>query len=152
VTCVSTKLTVRAGVLLRLDVERAWALAVDWPRQREWILATSTSGGHGLGATVTGWTGIGPVGFTDPMEITQWLPPARCTLTHLGKVVRGEGVFEVLPRGDAAEFRWTERIELPLPAVIGRPVAAAVVAPLTRLGLAWSLRRFARLAADASTR
>ncbi len=180
---VTTKLTVRAGVLVGLDAGRVWDLAVDWTRQREWILATTTTGGHGLGATVTGRTGFGPIGFTDPMEITEWAPPVRCTLTHLGKVVRGQGMFEVLPSGDrlrgevpsgdvpsgdvssgdvpsrdvssggrlrgdagGVEFRWTERIELPLPPAIGKLVAAALIAPLTRLGLAWSLRRFARLA------
>ena len=144
-----TRLTVRAGVALAADQASVWNLVVDWARQGEWILATSTEGGHGLGATVTGRTAIGPVGFTDPMIITEWSPPNRCTVTHLGPLVRGSGEFEVLPLavgGGGAEFRWTERIELPLPRGIGRLVAAVVLGPLARLGLGWSLRRFARLA------
>ena len=121
-------------------------------------MATRAEGGHGLGAKVTGWTGIGPIGFTDPMRITDWDPPRRCTVTHLGTVVRGSGTFEVLPRDgrdgtgrshfpEFSEFRWTEVIELPLPlpAALARLVATALVGPAARAGLGWSLRKFARL-------
>jgi hypothetical protein len=146
---VATKLTVTAGVVVRADQKRVWDLVVDWPRQREWILATVTEGGHGIGAKVTGRTGFGRLRFADPMEITEWVPPCRCTVTHLGKVVRGSGVFEVRPRQDAdgCELRWSEAIELPvqLPPALARLVAAALIGPITRVGLGWSLRRFARL-------
>ena len=115
------------------------------------MLATRTEGDHGLGAKVIGWTGIGPIRFADPMEISEWVPPSRCKVTHLGKVVRGHGVFEVAPRAEAggSQFCWTEVIELPapLPQALGRLVAAALIGPITRVGLGWSLRRFARLAA-----
>ena len=141
----ATQLTVAAGVVVDVVPQRLWDLAVDWSMQHEWIWATRVHGGHGLGAKVVGWTGIGPVGFTDTMVITEWDPPRRCTVTHVGKIVRGSGVFEVLPRGDRAEFRWTERIEIPLPAPFGR-LAAAAVGPVARVGLGWSLRRFAALA------
>ncbi|HET9894893.1 MAG TPA: SRPBCC family protein [Streptosporangiaceae bacterium] len=150
-----TRLTLRAGVAVAADPVRVWDLVVDWHRQHEWILATSTEGGHGLGAKVTGRTALGPIGFTDPMIITEWSPPNRCIVNHLGPVVRGSGEFEVVPlavggAGAAspwAEFRWTERIDLPLPRGLGKLVVAAVVGPLARLGLGWSLRRFARVAA-----
>jgi len=142
----SPSLTVRAGVTVQASQQRVWDLAVDWPRQQEWIWATRTSGGHGRGASVTGWTGIGPVGFADTMEITGWDPPRRCTVTHTGRVVRGYGVFEVRPRGDLSEFRWTEHVELPvpLPPALAR-LALAALAPAARLGLGSSLARFARL-------
>jgi len=146
-----TRLTVSAGVVVQADQERVWALALDWSRQREWIWATTVDGGQGLGAHVSGRTGIGPLGFTDPMLITHWDPPRRCTVTHLGRLVRGDGVFEVTQVADGGqprtEFTWTERIELPLPPALGRPLAAAVIAPAARLGLGSSLRRFARLLA-----
>jgi hypothetical protein len=137
------------------DPYRVWQLAVDWSRQQDWIWATRTAGGHGLGATVTARTGVGPIGFTDPMLITEWDPPRRCAVTHTGSIVRGKGVFEVLPSGVGSEFRWTERILLPEPR--GGPVPPAVLAGLTRIayaliatiaraGLGSSLIRFARLA------
>ncbi|MDA8320889.1 MAG: SRPBCC family protein [Actinomycetota bacterium] len=140
-----TNLTVAAGVVVDAAPDRLWELAVDWSRQSEWIWATRVDGGHEAGATVVGWTGIGPVGFTDTMVITEWDPPRRCTVTHVGKVVRGTGIFEVVPRGARAEFRWTERIQLPLPPLLGRP-AALVAGPVARIALESSLRRFARLA------
>jgi hypothetical protein len=139
-----THLTVAAGVVVRAAPEQVWEVAMDWSRQHEWIWATRVDGGRGLGAAVNGWTGVGPIGFTDTMVITQWDPPWRCAVTHTGRVVRGSGVFEVHPRGDLSEFRWAERIELPLPPALVR-LAGAVIGPVARLGLGSSLRRFARL-------
>lgn len=150
-------LIVTAGVTVRASPERVWEMALDWPRQREWIWATRTIGGHGQGATVTARTGFGPAGFTDTMLITEWDPPRHCTVIHTGAVVRGEGILEVRPRGEGrTEFRWTERILLPEPledlippkalATVTR-LAYALIAPLARVGLGSSLARFARLAA-----
>jgi hypothetical protein len=153
---VSASLSITAGVTVAADPRRVWDLAVDWSAQREWIWATTTSGGQGLGATVTARTGVGRVGFTDTMLITEWDPPRRCTVSHTGRVVRGEGVFEVLPRGGGSELRWTERILLPDALVALVPAAVlpafsrlafAVIAPAARAGLGYSLIRFARLVA-----
>jgi hypothetical protein len=152
---VPASLTIAAGVTVAADPGRVWSLAVDWAMQRDWIWATRTSGGQGQGAIVTARTGFGPVGFTDTMLIAEWEPPRRCVVTHTGKLVRGEGVFEVLPRDGRSEFRWTERIVLPegvtgmVPAPI-RPgftrIAFAIIAPLARAGVGSALIRFARLA------
>jgi hypothetical protein len=156
---VPASLTITAGVTIAADPDRVWQLAVDWSRQRDWIWATRTTGGHGLGATVTARTGAGPVAFTDTMLITEWDPPRRCTVTHTGRIVRGHGVFEVLPRDGRSEFRWTESILLPGPLVGLVPpdmvgafarIAYAVVAPIARAGLGSSLVRFARLAEAAT--
>ncbi len=144
-------LEVTARVLVRADPERVWRLAMNWSRQREWIWATRASGGSGVGAQVVARTAVGPAGFDDTMVITEWDPPRRCVVRHTGKVVRGLGVFEVLPRGPVSEFRWTEQIDLPLSSggPLGRwvvvPAGRFLVAPLTRMLLTSSLRRFARL-------
>jgi len=126
------------------EPEATWRAAVDWSRQREWIWATRVSGGHGTGAEVTGRTGVGPIGFTDPMVITEWDPPRRCVLKHTGRVVRGTGVFEVVPHGPGSQFRWTEHLQLPVPPAVGR-LAGLVVTPIAEWALRSSLRRFARL-------
>jgi hypothetical protein len=157
---VPASLTIVAGVTLAADPGRVWNLALDWATQRDWMWATRTSGGQGQGAVVTARTGFGPVGFTDTMLITEWDPPRRCVVTHTGNVVRGEGVFEVMPREGRSEFRWTERIVLPesvvglVPAPI-RPaftlIAFAVIAPLGRAGMGSALIRFARLATSQGT-
>jgi uncharacterized protein YndB with AHSA1/START domain len=143
-----TPLRIAAQVTVDAEPGRVWRAAVDWPRQREWIWATRVRGGHGAGAQVTGWTGIGPVGFADPMVITEWDPPHRCVVTHTGRVVRGTGTFEVSPAGSGSRFHWTEDVQLPLPPPLGR-VAGWLAAPVAAWGLRSSLRRFARLFAPA---
>jgi carbon monoxide dehydrogenase subunit G len=139
-----TTLQVAAEVTVDAEPEQVWRTALDWSRQHEWIWATRVRGGQGTGAEVIGWTGIGPVGFTDPMVITDWDPPRRCVVTHTGRIVRGTGIFEVAPRGSRSEFRWTEHLELPVPPAVGR-LAGMVIAPLAEWGLRSSLRRLARL-------
>jgi carbon monoxide dehydrogenase subunit G len=139
-----TDLQVAAQVAVDAPPEQVWRAVVDWPRQHEWIWGTRVQGGHGVGAEVTGRTGIGPVGFTDTMVITEWDPPRRCTVRHTGAIVRGTGVFEVAARGPGSEFRWAEYLQLPVPPALGTLVAG-VIRPIARWGLRSSLRRFARL-------
>jgi hypothetical protein len=125
-----------------------WHAVTDWAGQGEWMLGTRvrpTSGGDGrrLGATLEAFTGVGPIGVTDRMEIVEWTPPRRCVVRHLGRVVRGEGVFEVLPHGaERARFVWSELLDLPLGRLgtLGWPL----VRPVFRAGMAYSLRRMER--------
>jgi carbon monoxide dehydrogenase subunit G len=139
-----TPLRIAAEVTVDAGPELIWRTAVDWPRQHEWIWGTRVSGGHGTGAKVIGRTGIGPIGFTDRMVITEWDPPRRCVLRHTGRVVRGTGTFEIAPRGSRSEFRWIEQIQLPVPPPVGVLAGRAIV-PIAEWGLRSSLRRFARL-------
>ena len=139
-----TPLEIAARVTVAAEPAATWRAAVDWPRQREWIWATRVSGGHGTGAEVTGRTGIGPIGFTDPMVITEGDPPRRCVLKHTGRVVRGTGIFEVAPHGPGSQFRWVEHLQLPVPPAVGR-LAGPVITPVAEWALRSSLRRFARL-------
>ena len=99
------------------DAERVWQAVTDWSRQHEWIWATRVHGGQGVGAAVTGRTGLGLVGFTDTMVITEWDPPRRCVVEHTGRLIRGAGIFEV--RAGQPEFR----------VQLDRAVAAAVAGP-----------------------
>ncbi|MGO9083041.1 MAG: SRPBCC family protein [Streptosporangiaceae bacterium] len=145
------KLVVTAGVLVPASPQQVWDLAMDWSRQHEWIWATQVRGGAAVGERVEARTALGPVGFTDTMVITQWDPPRRCVVRHTGTVVRGEGIFEVVERAGGSEFRWTEKLDLPVSSAgaLGRrvvlPAALVLVAPPARIGLGSSLRRFARL-------
>jgi carbon monoxide dehydrogenase subunit G len=148
-----SSLEVSAGTRVRATPERVWEVAMDWSRQGEWIPVTRVHGGTGVGAQVVARTGIGPVGFTDTMIITEWDPPRRCVVRHTGKVVRGSGIFEVIPHGELTEFRWTELVDLPLPAALQRGTAEQAaqflgrraVVPVTRRSLQYALTRFARL-------
>lgn len=144
----------RVEIIARVQVpqpqERVWRAVVDWASQAEWMLATRVHGDHGPGAPVVARTGIGPVGFTDTMVITEWDPPRRCVVRHTGRVVRGDGVFEVVPAGAGSEFRWTERVDLPLGAA-GR-WGWRLARPLAQRGMDLSLRRFARFVAAGAPR
>lgn len=137
-----TPLQIAARVTVDAEPERVWRVAVDRPRQREWIWATRVHGGHGAGAEVTGRTGIGRAGSIVSMLITEWDPPRRCVVTHAGWLVRGTGVFEVSPAGAGSRFRWLEDVQLPLPP-LGR-IAGRLPAPVAGRGLRSSLGRFAR--------
>jgi len=138
---------VSVDVVVDAPPDVVWAAVVDWERQSDWMLGTTvrgtSAGGAGLGGGIEAFTGVGRLGFLDTMVITEWEPPWRCGVRHTGRVVRGTGLFEVLPLpGDRSRFVWSEDLDLPLGAVgrAGWPLArAALVA-----GVRASLRRFAR--------
>lgn len=138
-----TEVEITSRVLVPAEPAQLWRLAMDWPRQGDWMLATQVSGGQGVGATVTARTGCGRLGFTDTMVITEWCPPYRCVVRHTGRLVRGTGVFEVADRGPASEFAWTERLRLPvrLPGWLARWLASRP----GRWVMDASLRRLERL-------
>ena len=143
-----TRLELTVPVDVRAPAEAVWRKATDWERQGDWMLATRvevSGGGDGRhpGAGLTAVTGVGPLGVTDRMEIVEWSPPRRCVVRHLGRVVRGEGVVEVVPlETGRARLLWSELLELPF-GRLGRLVRPAV-APALRAGIAYSLRRMAR--------
>ena len=140
----------------RIDVdappERVWAAAdrlgaarasgcsptdvrtVDGPAQRL----------HGRLAARTGLPlpGGRHLGVLDTMIITKWEPPRLVEVQHTGRIVRGPGIFEVLPRGEHSTFVWTEGLVpalrlarrgrlVPRPAA-GRAGAASVAAAFRR--------------------
>ena len=105
-----------------------WDYVTDWPRQEEWIPQTRVENiddARGLGGRFRAWTGVGRIGFWDPMTITAWERSAdgggRCEVLHRGAVVKGEGKFAVSARGEhASTFVWAEVLVVPL-----GPVGAA---------------------------
>ena len=72
-------------------------------------------GGKSVGSVIGGWTGAGPVGFWDTMEITRWATPYRVDVLHTGSLVKGTGTMEVIALpGNTSRFIWSEDFELPL--------------------------------------
>ena len=128
-----------------------WTYVTDWERQGEWMLGTRvrvTGGdGRGVGTTLRAVTGVGPLGVVDTMEVTEFVAPSdgapgRAAVRHTGKVIRGEGYFEVVPLGpDRCRFTFTELVDLPL-GPLGR-IGWRLGSPLVRAGFAASLRRMA---------
>ncbi|MFE0028065.1 SRPBCC family protein [Amycolatopsis sp. NPDC059021] len=130
-----------------------WLALTDWARQGEWMLGTSVKvvegNGRSVGTKLAAFTGIAGIGFTDTMEITGWEPPVRCSVRHLGSLVQGTGVFQVVAKGaNRSTFVWAEHLRLPF-GLVGR-LGWPVVRPAFALGVQQSLRRFARFAEDYS--
>jgi hypothetical protein len=126
-----------------------WLALTDWTRQGEWLLATEVrvveGNGRSVGSKLAAFTGFGALGFTDTMEITNWEPPVRCGVRHVGKVVKGTGVFQVHDKGpQRSTFVWVENLTLPF-GLIGK-LGWPVTKPVFTLGLRHSLEKFARFA------
>jgi hypothetical protein len=108
-------------------------------------------GAQGVGGRLAARTGVPlpggrRLGVLDTMLVTAWEPPYRVDVRHLGRVVRGTGTFEVVPRGESrSTFVWTEQLDLPLGRLgqLGWPL----VRPAMTAGVRLSLRRFAAYAA-----
>jgi uncharacterized protein YndB with AHSA1/START domain len=143
----------------RIDVdappERVWAALTDWPRQGEWMLATEVrtvdgpaQGLHGRLAARTGLPlpGGRRLGVLDTMIITKWDPPRLVEVQHTGRIVRGPGTFEVLPREEHSTVVCTEVWYLPY-GLLG-VVGWALSRPLVVWGLRRSLQRFAAVTRD----
>jgi hypothetical protein len=150
----SNRVELTVPVDVNAPADAVWRTVTDWPGQGEWMLGTRvevTSGGDGreLGATLRAVTGIGPLGVVDTMDVVEWeVPqgngPRRCVVRHTGKIVKGDGVFEVQELGpERSRFLWTERLDLPL-GVLGR-TGWPLVRPVFRAGVAASLRKMAQL-------
>jgi hypothetical protein len=116
---------VRTRLERHVDVEapaeELWDYVTDWPRQSEWVPLTrveKVDAADGLGGRFRAWTGIGPVGFWDPMTITAWERTpgggGRCEVLHRGRVVRGEGEFTVVAVGPgSSRLVWAEVLVVP---------------------------------------
>ncbi|MHA6796567.1 SRPBCC family protein [Pseudonocardia bannensis] len=147
-------MSARRELVVPVDVdapaEVVWAMITDWEGQGDWMLGTRvqvTEGdGRSVGSTLRAVTGVGPLGVADPMEIVEYAEggPWRCVVRHTGHLVKGDGVFEVVELGPGrSRFRWSELLDLPLGA-LGR-AGWPLVRPAFRAGVAYSLRRMARL-------
>lgn len=140
------------GRELAAPADRAWAVLTDWPSHGRWIafttVRTTSARPDGVGARFVGRTGIGRLGFDDPMVVTQWEPPAegrrgRCTVRKDGRVMLGTASFVVRPLGpDRCALQWTEDLEVA--GVRRLPLAAAATRLAGRVVFGAMLRKVAR--------
>lgn len=130
----STELELTVEVAAPPDV--IFRAMTDWERQSEWVFGTRVSVVSGDGQSVGSEIDAVTFGVSDRMRITRWDPPHAVEVLHLGKVVRGTGVFAV--RG--SRLVWTERLDVPF--------FYPLVKPLFVLMLRRSLQRFARFAEE----
>jgi hypothetical protein len=87
----------------------AWARVTAWERHGEFVPLTR------IALTPNGFdafTGIGRVGFHDPMEVVEWREPSFCRLEKRGRVMTGWAELSVVPSGDGSRVTWREDIHV----------------------------------------
>ncbi|CAL9622077.1 SRPBCC family protein [Streptomyces griseomycini] len=105
-----------------LSPDEAWRRLTRWPRHGDAVpltrITVATPPPTGEGTTVVARTGLGPLSFADPMEVTVWRPPldgspGLCRLEKRGRVVTGWAEIEVRPGpGGRARVLWREEIRV----------------------------------------
>lgn len=141
-----------ATTLATATLSRVWDTATDWPAHSRWVpltVVTVIEERGGLGTRFVGRTAIGPLGFNDPMTVTQWQPPmpggttAFCEVTKTGRLLTGTAGF-TLTAVDSMTTRieWFEDVNI-VPRWLTRPLAP-IVAALSAVGLRQSMRTLAK--------
>jgi hypothetical protein len=140
---------------VRASASVVWSALVDWPRHGRWApltaVRTVTPRPDGVGAGFVARTGLGPLGFDDPMSVVVWQPPAgdapedpggRCEVVKSGRVVHGRAWFTVTPLpGSRARVVWDEDVTVS-PLAITR-FAGPLLSVAGRVGFTATLRAFA---------
>jgi hypothetical protein len=99
----------------------AFARVTDWPRHSEHIPLTTvfvtSDSPAGVGTTFVGRTGLGRIGFDDPMTVTEWESPqggqpGRCRLEKTGSLILGWAEIEVHPADGGSRVVWREEVRV----------------------------------------
>jgi len=110
---------VRTTVLMPGSAVDVWDLITDWPAHSRWVPLTEVvvlEDAGGLGTRFVGRTRLGPVGFDDPMTVTEFVPPTettagRCEILKTGRVGLGAAGFTVAPTGErTSAVDWWEDV------------------------------------------
>ncbi|MFC4329429.1 SRPBCC family protein [Streptomyces andamanensis] len=105
-----------------LSPGETWRRLTEWPRHGGAVPLTRvtvlTPAPTGAGTRFVARTGLGPLGFDDPMEVTLWRPPAGgepglCRLEKRGRVILGRAEIEVRQDpGGRTRVRWREELRV----------------------------------------
>ncbi|MFE7109036.1 SRPBCC family protein [Streptomyces sp. NPDC057575] len=102
-----------------LPAAESWRRVTDWERHAAHVPLTTITVPMGLptgvGTVFVARTGVGPLGFDDPMEVVRWTPPAAgraglCRLEKRGSLVRGRASIDVYPRDSGSHVVWVEEL------------------------------------------
>lgn len=122
----------RIGRTTALAAGDCWLRVTDWPAHAARVPLTSVSVSSGgptdVGTVFVVRSGVGRLGFDDPMEVVRWEPPVggrpgRCRLVKLGRVIRGWAEIEVHAVGTGSAVVWVEELRI---AVLPRPLDGLV--------------------------
>jgi hypothetical protein len=133
---VTTTFTLDKTLHVEAPASALWAYVTDWSRHEEWIplSRTETVGGdaRGVGGKIRGWSGIGPIGFWDPMTITAWEErtdgSGQVSVVHTGRIVRGDAEITVsVVSGATSSLRWVEHLRFGRAGTLGWRLGATAV-------------------------
>ena len=116
--------------------ERVWQVLTDWERQPDWMVDARevevlTAARHGVGVVVRCPTDLLGLVVEDRMRVTDWRPPRRLEVVHVGRLIQGTATFELAPEDGGTRIRWWESIDPPL-GPLGELGARLIVAPWVR--------------------
>ncbi|MEV0189628.1 SRPBCC family protein [Kitasatospora purpeofusca] len=98
-----------------------WERLTAWPRHGERVpftrVGVARGTGREVGDLVLARTSLGPLGFDDPMEIVELVPPGPgrdglCRLAKRGRPVRGGAVLGVRAAGGGSAVTWSEELRI----------------------------------------
>lgn len=101
-----------------LPAAEAWSRLTDWETHGLFIpLTTVSRSGVGVGSSFCARTAVGPFGFDDIMDVTEWQPPVgdnpgRCRIVKRGRVISGWAELEVTPTPAGSIVRWVEEASI----------------------------------------
>jgi hypothetical protein len=108
--------------LTRLGATEAWERLTTWERHTATVpltrISVLTAGPPGVGTRFTARTGTRWAGFSDPMRVTVWQPPAgpgapgRCRLEKTGRVVLGWAEIGVAATERGSAVTWREDLRV----------------------------------------
>ncbi|MFJ9683337.1 SRPBCC family protein [Streptomyces sp. NPDC101194] len=106
-----------------LPTAEAWRRVTDWERHAAHVPLTTitvrTGPPTGTGTVFVARTGVGALGFDDPMEVVRWTPPAAgraglCRLVKRGSLVLGQASIDVYPTDSGSHVVWVEELRVRL--------------------------------------
>ena len=126
---------VERSIVLPVTPRETWRVLVDWEGQPRWMGdadRVEVAAGPREGAGVRLWVRtrmFGVPAFTEPIEVTGWVPPERLEVRHGGPVA-GSGAWALEAIEAGTRLTWTEDVRLAV--AWGGELAARLYAPVMR--------------------
>ena len=139
---------VRVSIVIDAPPRRVWAAVRDIGSHVDWMqdaaaIRFTTHQREGVGTRFDCDTRIGPIGFTDRMEIVEWDAGRTIGIHHVG-LVRGVGRFTIRRRiRGGTHFMWEERLVFPW--WLAGPLGATAAVPVLRAVWRRNIRRLKAL-------
>jgi uncharacterized protein YndB with AHSA1/START domain len=133
---------------IRAPIDAVWSYLVDWEGLHRWMselsaLRITSTRREGVGVEGVASVRIGGITTTDRIRVTDWDPPVRVTIAHLGWV-SGSGAMVCQENSRGTLFSWTERLEPPLGPVGW--IGMQILRPLIKRTFSADVRRLKELA------